>query len=165
PIGGFVQAGNVIPQFDLPDVPKVGKRVLTSIDPRNFAPRLGVAYSPLDSGRLVLRAGFGIFYSRPSTSYIANTINSPPLYAISRRPAGATVRLEDPFVPLPSPDQFPTFVPRVALAGTAFDRRMHIAHFQQYNAGVQYALARDLLLEADYAGTRGLNLLRTVAIN
>ncbi len=42
PIGGFVQAGNVIPQYDLPDVPNVGERVLTSIDPNNFAPRVGL---------------------------------------------------------------------------------------------------------------------------
>ncbi|MDX6306644.1 MAG: hypothetical protein QOI77_3613, partial [Blastocatellia bacterium] len=33
PVAGFVQAGNVIPQFDLPDVPNVGKRVLNSVDP------------------------------------------------------------------------------------------------------------------------------------
>src|SRR5262249_23604020 len=66
PAGGFVQAGNVIPQYDLPEVPNVGKRVVTSIDPNNFAPRLGFAYSALKSGRLVLRGGYGIFYSRLS---------------------------------------------------------------------------------------------------
>jgi Carboxypeptidase regulatory-like domain len=42
PIGGLVQAGNVISKYDLPDVPNVGKRVLRSIDPNNFAPRLGI---------------------------------------------------------------------------------------------------------------------------
>src|SRR5947207_14784552 len=93
PIGGFVQAGNVIPQYDLPDVPNVGKRILKSIDPNNFAPRLGFAYSPLDSGRLVVRGGYGIFYSRPSTIYIGFTFVSPPMYTIRRSPGGETVRL------------------------------------------------------------------------
>jgi hypothetical protein len=47
PVAGFVQAGNVIPQYDLPDVPNVGKRIVNSIDPNNFALRVGFAYSPL----------------------------------------------------------------------------------------------------------------------
>jgi len=165
PIGGFVQAGNVIPQYDLPDVPNVGKRLLTSVDPNNFAPRVGFAYSPLDSGRLVVRGGYGIFHSRPSTSYIGIAINAPPLYAIRRSPAGATVPLADPFFPLPSQDQFPTFVKGVALAGQIFDRGLRTAYIQQYNADVQYALGRDLLFEAAYVGTRGLNLIRDLAIN
>jgi hypothetical protein len=165
PIGGFVQAGNVIAQYDLPDVPNVGKRVLTSVDPNNFAPRVGFAYSPLDSGRMVLRAGYGIFYSRPSTAYIGISINSPPTYAIRRSPTGATVPLADPFFPLPSQDQFPTLVKGVALAGQVFDRGMRTAYFHQYNASVQYALGRNLLFEADYVGTRGLNLIRDLAIN
>jgi hypothetical protein len=165
PIGGFVLAGNVIPQNDLTDVPKVGKRVLTSIDPNNFAPRVGLAYSPLDSGRLVLRGGYGIFYSRPSANYIRGGIDSPPLYTIRRSPRGVPVRLEEPFVSLPSPDQFPTFLKGVNLAQLVFDRDLRTAYFNQYNASLQYALGQDLLFEAAYVGTRGLNLIRNVRIN
>src|SRR5207237_949189 len=165
PVGGFVQAGNVIPQFDLSDVPNVGKRLLTSVDPNNFAPRVGFAYSPLTSGRLVVRGGYGIFYSRPSTIYIGFTLISPPLYTIRRSPTGATVRLGDPFFPLPPQDQFPTFVKDVALANGTFDRRLRTPYFQQYNASVQYALSKDLLLEVAYVGTRGLNLFRGIGIN
>src|SRR5207245_11386656 len=105
PISGFVQPRNVIAQYDLPGVPKVGKRVLRSIDPNNFGPRLGFAYSPLDSGRLVVRGGYGIFYSRPSTIYIGFTFISAPMYTIRRSPIGETVRLEVRlFFPLPTHD-------------------------------------------------------------
>ena len=165
PAGGFVQAGNVIPQYDLPDVPNVGTRVFTNIDPNNFGPRVGFAYSPFDSGSLTLRGGYGIFYSRPSTVYINNTINAPPTYVIRRSPVGALVRLEDPFVPLPSQDQFPAFVPGVDLSSSTFDRRLRTAYFHQYNASIQYALSPDLLLEVAYVGTRGHNLFRNVRIN
>ena len=65
PVGGFVQAENVDPQSDLPEAPNVDKRLLTSIDPNNFAPRFGFAFSPLDSGRLVLRGGYGSFIRDP----------------------------------------------------------------------------------------------------
>jgi Carboxypeptidase regulatory-like domain/TonB dependent receptor-like, beta-barrel/TonB-dependent Receptor Plug Domain len=165
PIGGFVLAGNVVPQYDVAAVPKVSKRVLTSIDANNFAPRVGFAYSPLDSGRLVLRGGYGIFYSRPSANYIRVGIDSPPLYAIRRSPRGVPVRLEEPFASLPSPDQFPTFVKGVNLAQLIFDRGLRTAYFNQYNASVQYALGKDLLFEAAYVGTHGLNLIRNVRIN
>ena len=165
PIGGFVQAGNVIPQFDLAGVPNVGKRVFTSVDPNNFGPRVGFAYSPFDSGRLTLRGGYGIFYSRPSATILINTINSPPTYAIRRSTPGALVRLEDPFVPLPSQDQFPTFVPGVTLSSQTFDRRLRTAYFHQYNLSLQYALSPDLLLEVAYVGTSGHNLFRNVRIN
>jgi len=165
PAGGFVQAGNVIPEYDLADVPNVGKRVFTSVDPNNFGPRAGFAYSPFDSGRLALRGGYGIFYSRPSTSYISLAINAPPTYAIRRSPSGALVRLEDPFVPLPSQDQFPAFVLGVALSSGTFDRYLRTAYFHQYNASLQYALSQDLVLEGAYVGTRGRNLFRAPRIN
>jgi hypothetical protein len=165
PAGGFVQPGNVIPQYDLADVPNVGRRVLKSIDPNNFAPRAGLAYSPLDSGRLVMRGGYGIFYSRPSTVYINVSINAPPTYAIRRSPAGALVPLENPFFPLPAQDQFPAFVPGIALSSQTFDRRMRTAYIHQHNASLQYAPGNDLLIEVAYVGTRGRNLIRQVRIN
>ena len=165
PTGGFVQAGNVIPQYDLNNVPNVGKRVFTNVDPNNFGPRAGFAYAPLDSGRLTLRGGYGVFYSRPSTTHINNTINGAPTYAVSSSPSGATVRLENPFFPLPSQDQFPVFVPGVLLSSSTFERRLRTPYFHQYNASLQYEISRDLLLEVAYVGTRGYNLFRNVRIN
>lgn len=165
PVGGFVQAENVDPQSDLPEVPNVGKRLLTSIDPNNFAPRVGFAFSPLDSGRMVMRGGYGIFYSRPSTSYIATSMNAPPTYAVRRSPTGTPIAFADPFFPLPLQDQFPTLVKGVALAGQVFDRNMQTAYVQQYNLSLQYEFPGALLLEMAYVGTRGLNLIRDPAIN
>jgi len=165
PAGGFVQAGNVIPKYDLPDVPNVDKRVLTSVDPNNFAPRVGLAYSPLDSGRLSLRGGYGIYYSRPSTFYINASINAPPTYAIRRSLPGAVVPLEDPFFPLPPQDEFPAFVPGVNLSSQTFDRLMRTAYFHQYNASLQYEPSNNFLFEVAYVGTQARNLIRGVHIN
>lgn len=163
PVGGFVQAGNVIPQFDVPNVPNVSKRILNSVDPNNFAPRVGFAY--LVRERLVVRGGYGIFYSRPSTAYIGTAINAPPMYTIRRSPTGATVPFADPFFPLPPQEQFPVVVTGVALAGQIFDRNLRTAYFHQYNSSIQYSPSKNLLLEVAYVGTRGLNLIRDIAIN
>lgn len=162
PLGGFVQAGNVISQYDDPTIPNVDKRVVNSIDPNNFAPRVGFAYSPLKSGRLVLRGGYGLFYSRTSFQYITLNVIVPPTYVFGAR-VGAPVA--DPFFPAPTQDQFPTLVPGVALSGTVFDRNLRTPYLHQYNANVQYEIFKDTLLEVGYVGTRGLDLFRQVAIN
>ncbi|MGI9068545.1 MAG: carboxypeptidase regulatory-like domain-containing protein [Pyrinomonadaceae bacterium] len=162
PIGGFIQAGNVIERYNLPDLPKVDKRVLTSIDPDNFAPRLGFAYSPLASGRLVVRGGYGIFYSRASNLYLFSTVQLAPYYVTGRKNRPPFV---DPFFAAPSPNQFPTFLPGVALANQVFDRNIRTPYVQQYNTSLQYAVGTDLLLEVAYVGTHGLNLFRVVGFN
>jgi len=122
PAGGFVQAGNVIPEYDLPDVLNVGKRVVTSNDPNNLAPRFGFAYSLLKSGNAVLRGGYGIFYSRYSATYLNTAIQLPPNYVVSRRIDSP--QFADPFAHLPSADRFPVFVQGVDLANQVFDRNL-----------------------------------------
>lgn len=165
PIGGFVQAGNVIAGYDLPDIPNVGNRVVNGIDKKNFGPRFGFAYSPLDSSRVVLRGGYGIYFSRPSNAYIGISINAPPFYTIRRSPQGGVIPFANPFFPLPSQNQFPAIVSGVDLTGQIFDRDLHTAYIQQFNGGLQYSATRDLLFEIAYVGSRGVNLIRDIAIN
>jgi len=162
PLGGFVQAGNVIPQYDLPDVPNVDKSLVTSIDRNDFAPRVGFAYSPLASSRLVVRGGYGIFYSRGSSGPLNNGIQSPPSYIVRTRVGSA---IDNPFFDVPSLDQFPTFIEGATLTGVYFDRNTRTPYFHQYNLSTQYSAGDDLLLELAYVGTRGLNLPRLIALN
>jgi hypothetical protein len=160
PIGGLVLPGNVIGQYDVPELPKVGKQVLSSIDPNNFAPRVGFAYSPRNSGRVIVRGGYGIFYSRASTIYISFSV--PPIYLTRRQNAAP---LANPYGFVPSQGEFPILVAGIPLSSNVFDRDMRTPYFQQYNISVQSAVDSDLVLEIAYVGTRGLNLLRPVAIN
>lgn len=162
PLGGFVQAGNAIAHYDLPDVPNVSKRVLHSVDANNLAPRVGLAYVPFHSGRIVLRAGAGIFHSRSTLASASNSLFSPPFYLFAIR---TNAPIENPFVTLPLQNQFPTLVPGFALAGLTFDRNIRTPFVEQYNASGQVLLANDSLLEIAYVGARGLNLLRQVGIN
>ena len=161
PIGGFVQAGNVLPQYDLPDVANVGKRLVRSVDPNNFAPRIGFAYSPLESNRLILRGGYGIFYSRVSFIYVPSLL--PPNYIVGRRANPPS--LSDPFFVVPSIDKFPTFVPGVDLSTPVFDPNLRTPYSHQYNGSVQYAIIKAMSIEIAYVGSHGLNLFRDVGIN
>ena len=162
PIGGYVQAGNVIPQYDVASMPNVDKRVLNSVDPNNFAPRVGFAYSPLNSGRLVVRGGYGIFYSRTSFQYITLNVIAPPTYVFG---VSILPPINNPFFAAPPTSAFPTLVPGVALSGTLFDRNIRTPYLHQFNVNAQYEVFKDFLLEVAYVGTRGRNLFRQVAIN
>lgn len=109
-----------------------------------------------------MRGGYGIFYSRNSTVYLANSANAPPYYVVGRRTGAG---LADPFPSLPSQDQFPTFVLGISLSTQVADRNMRTPYLQQYNTSVQYAPSTSLLLEVAYVGTRGLNLQRLISLN
>jgi hypothetical protein len=164
PIGGFVQAGNVIAQYELPEIPKVSQSLLRSVDPNNFAPRVGFAYSPLHSGRVVVRGGYGLYYSRIAAATILNSLNAPPYYVVARTQQ-QSVQLAAPFPTLDSQDRFPLFVPGIQLSTQVFDRNMRTPYLHEYNLSLQSSLGNDMTLEVAYVGTRGLNQQRLVAIN
>ena len=160
PVDGIIQAGNVIPQFNLPSLPKGEDSLLRSIDPHNVAPRLGFAASLVK--RLVIRGGYGLFYSRPTFQYASLAATLPPYYVLGIQ---SNVPLTNPFLVLPPAQQFPTSIPGVALAGTAFDRNQLVPYFHQFNLTTQYQLSQNWLLETGYVGSRGRRLFRQVAIN
>ncbi len=162
PVGGIVQAGNPIAQYDLAEIPNVGKRVLYSIDPNNFAPRLGFAYSPFKEHRIVVRGGYGIFYSRLSFQSLIGNVFTPPFYFAR---FGGGTNLSNPFGFVPSQDQFPTLVTGPLLFGISFDRNNRTPYFQQYNGSLQFGLSENTLLEIAYVGTNGAKLVRLAAIN
>jgi hypothetical protein len=163
PIGGYVQAGNVIPAYDVASMPNVGKRVVNSVDPNNFAPRVGFAYSPFDSGRLVVRGGYGIFYSRTSFQYLTLNVIAPPTYVFGV--SALFPPISNPYFAAPPTSAFPTLVPGVALSGTLFDRNIRTPYLHQYNFNAQFEIFKNYLLEAGFVGTTGANLFRQVGIN
>src|SRR5205807_10625426 len=102
------------------------KRNVRSIHPNNFAPRIRLAYSPLDSGRLVMRGGYGIFYSRISITHPLSAIQLPPNHIVGGKFAADPDKptFANPFFAAPSVDKFPSFVPGIDLATLAYDRNL-----------------------------------------
>jgi len=105
PSPGFIVPGNVqstgLGNVDaaVAATAKAGNNhTLNGQDLNNFAPRIGFAYSPLESKRLVVRGGFGFFYDRPSASFI-NTVfsNYPFLREIEITVPSGSVPIENAF--------------------------------------------------------------------
>jgi len=162
PVAGIVEAGNAPPQYILAGVTKVGLRVLKSIDPNNFGPRVGFAWAPLKSKNLAVRAGYGIFFSRPSFFYLAFNYFAPPFF-LNSDTSGQP--LNNPFANAPPSSSFPLVQVGQPINQLVVDRNNRTPYVQQFNTNVQYELIKDMTLQVAYVGSHGVKLMNTVFPN
>jgi hypothetical protein len=150
-------------------------------DANNFGPRISVAYSPFDSGKLVLRFGSGIFFNRPLLRTIddftlgrqqlffdTNQLRDPAtekLMTAEQRRAFIAANLR--FPETLSADS--NLVRQFGVLNTQFSRRLdpklRIPESYQINAGVERDLGRGYSVEANFSFTRGIHLWREFNAN
>jgi hypothetical protein len=150
---------------------------LVPTDKNNFAPRVGFAYRLNDSGSLVARGGYGIYYDRFSTRYANTQLLNYPYLALAVGLPGILRTMSDPFIPVPQPGQFPVnpTIPSplsplspivgVPISGIFIDPELRTPYIHQYNANVQWEFAKDYLLEVGYVGSKGTKLLQVITLN
>jgi hypothetical protein len=139
-------------------------KYLMNADRNNLAPRLGVAWEALPV-RLVVRGGYGIFYSledmRGSEGIIA--LNPPTLINAAMTRVGngpPPVRLSDPFPATLASSYVST---NVSVKAREVDQRA--AQIQQWNIATELSLPWASTLEVAYVGNRGANLLANLPVN
>ena len=137
-----------------------------------IAPRIGFAWQVLPkTSRLALRGGYGIYYSRPTGQAAGQSVLAAP-FSLTRINTGLTnaaASFQAPFAkPFPTPTSFPMFVPyspTTLSSVNALAPNSQPAMVQQFSLNVQGELAKDLLLEVGYVGTRGTHLQRLRSLN
>jgi len=158
-----------------------GSSGLISPDLNNFAPRIGLAFQV--SNKLVLRAGYGIFYggqengpfSNPSPGFnppfLSSEDYSTPCTAPSANPAGgldcsisaanngglALNQLQAGFSNNTLTGLSPLSDPN-APELYSLDPHLVTPYNQQWHLGFEYQLPADTILEISYAGSHGLKL-------
>jgi hypothetical protein len=183
--GGFVQAGN----GSLPGIPKVSDGLVNS-NFKNFGPRLGFAYQLGDTGKVVLRGGYGIFFDRPNMRLFNSQLFNMPYEMLA---TALVTPNENPFVQVPLPSAFPlalsntsifpfggypavlpvtsygstapapTLVPATGLYPDLHD--WSIPYIQSFNLGVQTSFADNWMLDVGYVGTVGRKFPRLFSFN
>jgi hypothetical protein len=131
----------------------------------NFAPRVGVAWSPGSSGLTSIRAGFGMGYDNYPENFGNN--NRPPQFSTT---VDDDTSRNDPnylqnggIAPSRRP---PTLSQADAIALTsAYIPDQHLPYSVQWNVGVQHVFAKDYTAEVRYLGTRGVRLFMQVREN
>ena len=115
-------------------------------DYNNFAPRVGIAYSPSD-GKWVFRAGYGMFYSYPDMNLWCNQVHDVPLVF----PQAVQ---SDNFTPSISGFAFPEKpvlgVQRVTF--TALDPHGRTPYVQQASVTIERRLSDSTMLQLGYVG-------------
>ncbi len=144
------------------------------LDNNNFAPRLGFAWTPLRSNRLVVRGGYGLFYARTTAGLAARAHFLNGLTVQTRTFTGGTPSAAlIPAYPnticgAPDSSGVPPSCPAPA-SGTdiimPFDPNYTQPFVQQGSFGVEYQFQRDAALSVSYLVDRGIHLQRYRDVN
>lgn len=187
--GPGLQAGFLVPAGDPSfGVPGVPKSTILNWDKKNFEPRIGMAYDVFGNGKLAVRSGFGMFYSRYSAIGPLQTSSQPPFSLSVANSNFNSDILANPFPVLPLPSQFPVFpafpaftgidptfgqadfsangVPGafpIALSGA--DPNAHTPYEEKWNLTTQYEFLPGWAVEVGYVGSHGVRLLDSRALN
>jgi hypothetical protein len=132
---------------------------LYSPDRNNFAPRIGFSWDPYGIGKTVVRGGFGVFYNPQLTGAVFSlTDNTSNNISVNIFQALFGTVSCSPSFPLAYPvASVPTCTPQVRNVDE-FDPHTRDSYAYHYSFGVQQELARNVVLDASYAGDRGLKL-------
>uniref|UniRef100_Q024A2 TonB-dependent receptor n=1 Tax=Solibacter usitatus (strain Ellin6076) TaxID=234267 RepID=Q024A2_SOLUE len=144
------------PVFQVARDGRLGSR-LVKTDYNNFAPRLGIAYSP--SGQWSVRAGFGIFYSQESKNSI---------FDLNRGLGGRTGRTPDNTYSAPNfgysnflnASSLPVTLPVGLTWGV--DYNLPTTYSLTYLLNVQRSLGKSTTFEAGYSGSQSRHLANLI---
>ena len=169
PTGQQLQALN-----SLSDVPGLITFHAPKTANKNFAPRIGIAYSPGKSGHTSIRAGFGmsydvIFDNVGSTAYppqLSATYDVNPDGSVGTLPVFSAPFLgHGGIYPGSLPGGSNLSVTDARQSTSSYLPDQLLPYSIQWNFGVQHVFHNDYTLEARYMGTRGVHLLTQIQLN
>ncbi len=128
-------------------------------DRNNWAPRIGVAWTPDAAGLTVLRGGYGIYYNQGALATGEGLYFNPPRFDFRLFVPNALLpplTVADPFspsnqIPLPS--------------ATAYQRDLQTGWLEHWSVSVQRQLGARRAFEIAYVGSRGHDLIAARDIN
>lgn len=128
-------------------------------DKNNFAPRVGLAWSPGSKDKTVVRAGYGVYFDQsPLAPGEGLYFNAPffdfRFYFQSQQ---APLTLFNPF-PFNTPGQS-------APSAFAYDGDLRTSYTQHWNLSVQQQVGSKTVAELAYVGSKGTKLLASRDIN
>ena len=137
---------------------------------RDFAPRLGFAYTPRRNGKWVIRGGWGIFYDVPTVSEFTagggtgnggasgaayNPAGDNPVFSVSAKNV-----IFQPGAPV-----FGTATATPPFGAYSVNPNFTMPHIQNFNLNLQRELTSTTMLQVGYVGSAGRKLAAVLDIN
>jgi len=150
-----------------PDLPfrLLDRDAINLSDKNNFAPRIGLAYSPTRSGNTVIRLGYGWYYGLTEIMDLINdSLSNPPS-------AQWPTFIGNIGVPNLNYNGDRSIDPKDYLKNVTFGALATLSeqflqpYIQQWSASVSQVLANDYVVEATYFGTKTTHLEASYDIN
>ena len=159
---------------------------LTQTYYKAFAPRIGIAWSPGNSGKTTIKAGWGLFYN-PIEQLVLEQFSAEPPFGGSTFPFNTL--LNEPFLDQSGEFSYPNPFGLPSLGGSngilnpqrgqpvdwglfrpillfgQFQPHMRSQYSAQYNLTIERELTRDMKFQFGYVGSQGHRLLATHDIN
>ena len=140
---------------------------------KNFAPRIGFAWTPFASGKTVLRGGAGEFHDQILPSYYQTAVGRiPPAFSVSelfdstvvQLPASAACPANGQHIDFPNmyTSQRCLLVPGQGVQPQLDGFQFNVSQPAMYkwSMDIQQQMLKDATLDVGYAGTRGTHLVR-----
>jgi hypothetical protein len=138
---------------------------IAAVDYHEFMPRVGLAWDPLGTGQMTIRAGYGIFYDG-----FTNGVGGPLQAAVSALPwteayqmAGPGFNLANPYGGQAPPFGSQQFVQPATIL--TVQQGMLPPYSQNWNLSIQRVIDKDYLLDVRYVGNKGTHLPRFIEAN
>lgn len=147
PLNGLYLAGQTSPYG----------RAIYAWDRNNLQPRLAASWTPGADDRVVVRAGYGVYYDRPSAGLFA-VANLDPAFA--PQIALSNPQLSNPAAGVPYYSTANYISSRPSISDPFLTPRT-----ERWNVGLSRRLYGRGLVEIGYVGTRGRHQIRSIDIN
>ncbi|MBL8229927.1 MAG: carboxypeptidase regulatory-like domain-containing protein [Bryobacterales bacterium] len=136
-------------------------RRLLNTQYRNWGPRFGFVHQ-MPSAKMVVRGGYGIFYSRYPIQYLLQTVGiNPPFaglftYSQAIQNGQPQLRLDSPYL---------TAGGSASVSPAGLERNFGLPDNQQWNLTIERSLGWHTVASLGYVGNKGSNLFRTINAN
>ena len=137
-----------------------GKLAYSGDGQNTINPRFGFSWQMPGTDRVVLRGGYGVFHQTISGQPTVQLIFEQPWAVLRLQQQSPSLDFANPFQPAPS--SFPVFLPyspTTTNSTTAFAQNIRPPLVQHFSLNTQVQLARDMIFELGYLGSRGEHLI------
>jgi hypothetical protein len=128
---------------------------------KGFAPRVGFAWRPFGTSKMVLRGGYGIFYTGMALNTLRNDLDN--VFPVVIAPSFSNVAANPNALTLASP--WPGGLATLGTTANGYPLHPPNSYMQSYNLTVERDIGRGAIFEAAFVGSKGTHLPALSNIN